>query len=246
MNKARLIKSTDYGIEKHGYNSAVTTTETVWTSGSVFPWASVGTNAATTIVSGDAADAAAGTGLRTVQVEGLVNTTINGRTGGQIVKETATLDGTTAVTLTNEFSFVYLITGLTAGSGGKNAGAISVKHGATTIAHILAGANKSEMAVMIVPSFTSEGAVIHGAWLTGADARLLGDLTDIAQISILTASDSTFGVCKRGSIVTSGPLCCDSRVPPYLGHGYKIEVQAAPAAGSLAIEAGFGLIYDVG
>lgn len=243
----RLIKSSDFGIEKYGYNADVDGAEAIWTGGGAFPWASVGANAATTIESADAADAAAGTGLRTVLIEGLVNTTIGGNTGGKIVRETATLNGTTAVSLTNEFAFVYRISALTVGSGGVNAGAISVKHSSTTIAHVLAGANNTEMAVMIVPTFTSEGVLIHGAWILGGYVYMAKNTTATANMVIKVAPDSNnaFSVKARATVAQTAPVQLDYGLPQYIKAGARVEIAAAAvSAADQEIAAGFSLRYD--
>lgn len=71
------------------------------------------------LASGDAADAAAGTGLRTVTIEG-VNAT------GVRTFEDVILDGVTGVVSTNSYKRIYRMKGATAGSGETNAGPIVV------------------------------------------------------------------------------------------------------------------------
>jgi hypothetical protein len=249
MNNKMLIKDTDAGILVFGYNDDVDAAETIWGGGGTFPWASVTANAATTIVSASADDDSAGTGLRTVQVEGLVSETIGDTTGYRIYRETVTLDGTSAVTLDNEYAFVYRLTGLTAGSGGENAGAISVKHGATVIANILAGANNSEMAVMMIPHFTSIGTRIHGAWALDWHAHIAKTSSTYADMAMKIAPDSNnvFGIKCRAVASQTSPAIVDCNLPQYLKSGYRIELAAdAVSAADTAISGGFELLYDLG
>lgn len=98
------------------------------------------TNFTGSIASANAADAAAGTGARTVKIY-YVDAT--GATAGT---ETATLNGTTGVNLvTTTKCFIEKIEVLTAGSGGANAGIISLYTGAakagTVVGTIAAGDN---------------------------------------------------------------------------------------------------------
>jgi hypothetical protein len=144
---------------QNGYNADIDIgSEDIHPSGGTmnFPAAA----AATTVVSSDAADAAAGTGARTVQVVGL-NSDL------KIIKETATMNGTNAVTLTNEFFRVWSVEVLTAGSGAANAGTIDVKHSATVLVRAAIGANRSEHASFTAPSLV-DGAKCHVKHIYGS------------------------------------------------------------------------------
>lgn len=107
-----------------GYNPDVDTTEeTVWPDGGTIPHPTVAS--VLKISSSSANDASAGTGARTVFVEGL-----NG--DYNVVSETVTLNGQTAVNTTNSYLYVNKFTVLTAGSGGENDGTIYAGTGAVT------------------------------------------------------------------------------------------------------------------
>lgn len=100
------------------------------------------------IVSSSANDAAAGTGQRTIRIEGL-NSALS------VVEETVTLNGTTPVVTSSTWVRVLRVFGLTAGSGGTNAGAITVKHNTTTanvFAVIKAGRSQAMLAAFTVPA----------------------------------------------------------------------------------------------
>ncbi len=104
-----------------GYNPSVSTTaSTIW-SGGATSYVQLTTATALEVVSASANDASAGTGARTVRVDGLDSTFTP-------FSETVTLNGTTPVALTNTSVIaVNRTTVITAGSGGVNAGKIDVR-----------------------------------------------------------------------------------------------------------------------
>lgn len=100
------------------------------------------------IVSSSANDAAAGTGQRTIRIEGL-------SADGAYTEETVTLNGTTPVITSSTWVRVLRVFGLTAGSGAVNAGAITVKHNVTTanvFAVVKAGRAQALLAAVTVPT----------------------------------------------------------------------------------------------
>lgn len=102
------------------------------------------------VVSSSANDtsAGAGTGQRTIKVEGL-------NSAGNWAEETITLNGTTPVVTSSTWLRVVRAYGVAAGSGGTNAGAITVKHNTTTaniFAVIKAGRAMAMNAVFTVPA----------------------------------------------------------------------------------------------
>jgi len=100
------------------------------------------------VVSASANDAAAGTGARTIRIEGL-------DAAGAWVEETVTLNGTTPVVTVSTWLRVIRAFVVTAGSGGVSAGAITVKHNVTTaniFSVIKAGRGMSMNAVFTVPA----------------------------------------------------------------------------------------------
>lgn len=129
------------------------------------------------IKSTSTADAAAGTGARTVQIEVLnasyVASTI-----------TVTLNGTTAVAITGPFLRVNSMTVVTAGSGGKPAGDIKLGNTGSTVLYgiIKAGYNSSRHGFYTVPAgcsaFISKWKGFSGA-TTG---------THLTQMSLLATA----------------------------------------------------------
>jgi hypothetical protein len=126
------------------------------------------------VVSGSANDTAAGTGARTIRVEGL-------DAAGAWQEETITLNGTTPVVTTTTWLRVIRAYIVAAGSGTTNAGAITVKHNVTTaniFSVIKAGRGSSANAVFTVPAgqvgrITSWGGQVYKLSATAAGEALL-------------------------------------------------------------------------
>jgi len=246
------LKDTDIGIDKFGYNGDVDAAEDIWSGGGDFPWANVAANAVTTIESSDAADDGdpVGTGMRTVEVEGLVLwTNPQGLTGGRIYRETVTLNGVTAVTLTNQFAFVYRVAGKTWGSGAVNAGLLSIKHGANVIARVEIGINQSEMALMVVPQFDSLGMVIHGAYLHYWGATIVANTAANAGLSLQAApkGELGFSIKRRGVATVSNDINQGLAGSTFFSPGTKVKVRAdSVSATNQLIAAQFTLEYQRG
>jgi hypothetical protein len=107
-----------------GYNPDVDTSEeSVWPDGGTVPHPTVAS--VLKISSSSTDDTSAGTGARTVYIEG-----VDGNYA--VVSETVTLNGQTAVNTTNEYLYVNSFYVVTAGSGGANAGNINAGTGSVT------------------------------------------------------------------------------------------------------------------
>lgn len=133
-------------MRKFGSNPDVgTTEEDVWDAGGSFPWQSSAVSLE--VLSADGADAAAGTGARTVEVQGL-------DANWAMQTKTATLNGISAVAISGTWLRVFRMKVLSAGSGGKNVGALTcrVASGGDTQAMILVGYNQTLMALFTVPA----------------------------------------------------------------------------------------------
>lgn len=141
-----------------GYNPDVDTTEeSIWPDGGTVPHPTVAS--VLSIVSTDAADDSAGTGARTVYIEGL-----NGNY--EIVHETVTLDGTTPVFTVGTYLYVNQFYVATAGSGGANAGEITAKVSTTLYDLIAIGYNQRTTGHYCVPAgytgYMTEGVITTG------------------------------------------------------------------------------------
>jgi hypothetical protein len=143
-----------------GYNPDLDQTEeSVWPDGGVVPHPTSASQL--TIVSTDANDdgAPAGTGARTVFIEGLDG-------NYAVISETVTMNGTTGVTTTNSYMYVNQFYVVTVGSGEANAGTITAKVGATLYDIIAAGYNNRTTAHYCVPAgytaYMTEGIFTAG------------------------------------------------------------------------------------
>lgn len=131
------------------------------------------TNATRSIASASANDTAAGTGARTVVI------TYLDQTGAGPFTTTVTLNGTSYVnTSVNDICFIEHIKVATVGSGGSNAGVLTLKAGTggggATIGTINAGNNQTFWAHHYVPtgktSYISGFSVNNSSTVTGAGA----------------------------------------------------------------------------
>ena len=138
-------------IFKFGFNPDINgIEETIWDSGGIYAYPSAAT--VMKVSSSSTNDTAAGTGARTIVVEGLDG-------DYNEVEEIVTLNGQTAVNTTTSFLRVNRAYVLTAGSGGTAAGDIYVGVGtvtagvpATIYAQITLGNNQTLMAIWTVPA----------------------------------------------------------------------------------------------
>lgn len=92
--------------------------EDVWSGGGLYPWMTAATSLE--IVSSSAADASAGTGARTVRIEGLDATFT-------AVNQIVTMNGLTAVAIPTQLFRINRAVMITAGSGQTNAGDITIR-----------------------------------------------------------------------------------------------------------------------
>jgi hypothetical protein len=141
-----------------GYNPDVDTTEeSIWPDGGTIPHPTVAS--VLSIVSTDAADDSAGTGARTVYIEGVND-------NYEIVHETVTLDGTTPVSTVRMYMYVNQFYVATVGSGGANAGEITAKVSTTLYDLIAAGYNQRTTGHYCVPAgytgYMTEGVITTG------------------------------------------------------------------------------------
>ncbi len=244
---ATKFRTTDSGIDKYGFNGAATAAEDIWSGGGDFPWSNVGTNGTSTLDSTSAEDGAGGlTGALTVEVEGLTQTTIKGVTGGRIVRETITMNGTDAVTLTNDFSFVYRANVMTAGSNDGAVGTITILIGANVIARIEANTAQTEMAIMIVPQFDSSGGYIHGAYLHAWGASIVANTAANMGITLDTAPKETevFAIQRRGVVTVGNDINQPLAGATFHGPGTRFRARVTSvSAGSLTPAAFFSLDY---
>lgn len=128
--------------------------EDVWGGGGDYTGFPTGSAETMEIASSSANDTSAGTGARTVRVSGLID-----GSGAAVADQDVTLNGTSQVSLgAGTYIRASKIVVLTAGSGGENAGTLTLRH-TTTTANIFAvmpvSANHTHIAVYTVPLATT-------------------------------------------------------------------------------------------
>jgi hypothetical protein len=134
-------------INKFGYNPAIGSGsfETIWETGDDYPYQS---SAVTLdVVSDDSNDDVAGTGARTLRIQGLDGSY-------NFAEETVNMDGTTTVTTTQTFLRVFRMSVETVGSSGNNEGDITVTYtgGSDVAATITVGNGQTLMALYTIPA----------------------------------------------------------------------------------------------
>lgn len=146
------VSNYEYGY-KFGRNGVINTgtAEDVWENGGTYTGQPVSYTPDTVeILSSSVNDTSAGSGARTVRISGLKSSTSSSYTS-----EDLTLNGTTAVTSSNSWWRINRAYVLTAGTGGENAGTLTVRgslDNAVIFLTISAGRNQSNVACYTVPA----------------------------------------------------------------------------------------------
>lgn len=147
IDAARGFGGASYTVVRGGYNAVINAggKEDIWDSGATYVKPTAARVHA--IVSGSGNDTAAGTGLRTIRVEGL-------DANGAFQSEVVTLSGVTPVNTANAYTAIFDLIGLTAGSGGVAAGTITCTAAtdSTVSATIATGFTNSRIAYYTVPA----------------------------------------------------------------------------------------------
>ncbi|MCP3680462.1 MAG: hypothetical protein GY782_09535 [Gammaproteobacteria bacterium] len=133
-------------VNKFGRNPDIdsgSTPEDVWGGGGVYNFLSAAETI--TAVSDSALDTSAGTGARTIEVQGLDS-------NYELQTEEVILNGTTPAALVNQYLRIFRSKVLTAGTGEVNAGTITIAGTTQTQAVISAGQGQTLMAIYTVPA----------------------------------------------------------------------------------------------
>ncbi len=157
------IPGVSYDV-KFGINLDIDTgtdPEDIWGGGGTYAGQPTGSAETVEVFSSDAADNGTGaTGALTVRLFGL-------DANGAEQNDDVTLSGPTKVPTIKEWTRVFRVKVLTAGSGGQNAGTLTVRHTSTT-ANIFVvmpiGANRSQICAFTVPA--GKTALILDAYVT--------------------------------------------------------------------------------
>ena len=142
---AGLIQDWEF-VRLQGTNPDVdsgTTPEDIWSVGGEYPFPP--SAQVTTISSSSTDDDIGGIGCTSVLIKGLLTEWIP-------VSETVSTDGTTNVTLANQYFRINLLECMNSGSNQSNVGDIDVKHGATIIGRIPVGDGACQSTIFSVPA----------------------------------------------------------------------------------------------
>lgn len=225
-----------YPVTVWGYNPDVDTSlETIWGDGGIiaFPAAAGVMN----VSSSSTSDTSAGTGARTIVIQGL-------DANHNEISETVALNGQTTVQTTKQFLHVNYMYVATTGSGKENAGTIYIGAGlntagvpATVYNAIYTGLNASTTACYTVPAgytaYIVNGGVSVGqpSGSNGATAYLVtrDPVADIARI--VAAATFNNGVAEY-----------DFKLPLKITEKNSIEARAFGASNNNSVSAHFQII----
>jgi len=228
------VSGTSY-IEKFGMNTDVDSNkETIWDGGDIYSYVSTAETVAITSTLGT--DSAAGTGARTVEIQGL-------DADYNLVYETLTVGGGAG---TQEFLRVFRAKVVTAGSNGINEGTISITSSdtSTVLAQIgvdgtgsnAAGRGQTFMALYTVPA--GKTAYLT-QWTVGA-----GKQNTDAVAFILSRPFDGNGAWNSKDIITvsATTYAKDYKIPLQFTEKTDIEVRAYSTTNNSLVSSTFNLI----
>jgi hypothetical protein len=167
----------DY-IEKFGSNLSVgANMETIWEPGGIYDYLTVASTVSA--ISDDSGDTAAGTGVRSIEIQGL---DANYNTITEVISTNGTSAGPAS---TNEFLRIYRAIAKTVGTAGTNEGTVNINAGGTTVISIGTygtGGNKegfgqSQTSVYTVPAgktgYITQWSVGSSVYNSGVQAFLM-------------------------------------------------------------------------
>jgi hypothetical protein len=212
-----------------GINTTVgQSNETVWIGSSVYSFPTAAS--VLKISSSSTDDDVAGTGARTVLVDGL-------NADYERVTETVELDGQTAVNTTNSYIRVNRMTVLTAGSGGTSVGNIyagtgTVTSGVPAVVVNQTGivANETESSFYTVPAgYTA----YFTAWTMSSGNTTADEWTRFSLR--VRPFGGVFGYKAQYHIPASGIYECNTAYPLPVPEKSDVEIQAATSDGTAAV-----------
>lgn len=178
-------------VLKFGYNADIdsgSTPEDVWSNGGIYTFPSSASLAS--IVSSSTNDTSAGTGARTITIEGLDS-------NYNLQSETITLNGTTSVNSNNQYIRVFRAYVVTAGSGEVNAGNISITVSSVIVAHIPADVGQTQMAIYTVPAG-------YTAYLLGWNGFVVKKNAGVATLEFWERKDAVKKMKSQMTVSVSG------------------------------------------
>lgn len=213
-----------------GYNGDLDQTEeSVWPNGGTVPHPTTASVLDIVSTSTDDDGSPVGTGARTVYIEGL-NGSYN------VVSETVTLNGTTAVATTNTYLYVNQFYVATVGTGGVNAGEITAKVGATLYDLIAVGYNQRTTAHYCVPAG-------YTAYLTEA-VLTAGQATGSTAVTAFLKQHGSDGILRVVAISTlnNGAIQYDFAYPVAITEKSCFGASAVGAANNNSVSAFFNFV----
>lgn len=214
------------GIHGFGINSDISTIlETVWTVGGLYVYPS--SALIMSFVSSSANDASAGTGLRTVYIEGL-------DANRNVISEVITLAGLTPVTTTQAYFRINNIIGLTAGSNTTNVGIITISNAGTTYSAIQAGDGRSQNALYSVP-------ITQNAYATALNFST--SQGKAAQVSTWVRPMNGIWFKAGATYMFQTATQIVLRAPVKLPKGCDLELRAVAEAATTPVAVGFDLVF---
>jgi hypothetical protein len=221
-----------------GFNTAVTTSETVWSPGGLYTFPAAAS--VLTVVSDDADDDAGDTGALTVTIEGL-------DANYEPVSATVTMDGTNNVSTTGvSFLRVNRAYVATAGSTGTNEGTITIANSApTTLASIAPGAGIAEQCVYTVPAGKTAyiGSFMISSYNSTAGAGTAGQI-------FVRPFGGAFLLATTVRIPGNGAFTCGAEYPFPVTEKSDIDFRAIALAGTSNVSAQLQMVviqneYDI-
>lgn len=222
-------------ISVFGFNPDIDTTElVVWPNGASVAYQHPGNYV--TVSSTSANDTSAGTGARTVTLEGLDE-------NHHEVSETIALTGQTAVTSTNKFSHVNSMSVATVGSGGKNAGMVYAGTGtvtagvpANTFNLIETGFNQSTSAHYTVPAGYTGYLVVGGI----SSGQATGSTAVVGKLVLIDPNQVARVVAV--SALNNGINSYDFKLPIPIPEQFTVEARAYGTASNNYVAAFFQIL----
>ncbi len=209
-----------------------TTDDDVWSAGELaagpanITWPAAA--ATLSVVSTSADDAALGTGARTLLIKGLDANYLE-------IEETVTLNGLTPVVTTKEFLRGNAYEVASAGSGQKNAGAISITHGVNVIGGILAGKSRSAQSHYTVPAGKYGYVMRDWAYANAADVTVR---------FVRRQGDDALAPAVVRNEIRGDDFQALSRAPEKVAPKTDLWARAMCASGSAAVSAGMDILLE--
>lgn len=222
---------------KFGFNPDVDNSsvpEDVWPEGTTLAFPS--TAASASVVSDDAADAAAGTGARELVLQGVTGSY-------DFVEEVIVPNGTSPVLTTGSFLFVHRVFVRACGSNGTNVGRITVTIGGSLVQSVEPGKGQTESSHIVVPNALYAGEV---PYITSIDCRCGKNANAWALIELRTQAPNEGARVRQAFVVESGgPVDFTfNGSPPRLVPGERVWLRVTEvSSNNTAVSGGTSIVY---